>query len=300
MPDNFWDTITGLGSSAYDYVTDTDFSGGGGSSTGLLEDIGSVFTDKQGNIDGSKVAGGVGSLVSLLGSTGVIDKDSELAKFLGTGGPQKTGYLGEIPNYTASRQQVPQTYDPTRRPGSAGQRYFTDVDYSGGDTSGSAAALQTANLANPAQQNRAGESLPVVRAAAAAQAAKAAQTAAAAQAATNTNNTQALAAGGIAGLNIGGDPRMAQMMAQPRYLSGSMDGMADTIPASIDGQDPAALSGGEFVVPADVVSGMGNGNSDAGAKNLYAMMDKVRQARTGMKKQPPAINPNQMLPNMRA
>ena len=137
--------------------------------------------------------------------------------------------------------------------------------------------------------NRAGESLPAIRAAAAAQAAQ------------NTTNTQALAQGGIAGLNIGGNPRMAQMMAQPRYLSGSMDGMADTIPASIDGKDPAALSGGEFVIPADVVSGLGNGNSDAGAKNLYAMMDKVRQARTGMKKQPPAINPNQMLPTtMRA
>jgi len=45
---------------------------------------------------------------------------------------------------------------------------------------------------------------------------------------------------------------------------------------------------------------MGNGNSDAGAKNLYAMMDKVRQARTGMKKQPPAIDPSKMLPTVRA
>ena len=112
---------------------------------------------------------------------------------------------------------------------------------------------------------------------------------------------QSAAQGGIIGLAVGGMPRMAQMMAQPRYLSGSMDGMADTIPASIDGKDPAALSGGEFVIPADVVSGMGNGNSDAGAKNLYAMMDKVRQARTGMKKQPPAIDPSKMLPTtMRA
>ena len=98
---------------------------------------------------------------------------------------------------------------------------------------------------------------------------------------------------------MGGMPRMAQMMNQPRYLSGPMDGMADTIPASIDGKDPAALSGGEFVVPADIVSGLGNGNSDAGAKNLYAMMDRIRQARTGMKKQPPPIDPNKMLPTAR-
>jgi hypothetical protein len=59
------------------------------------------------------------------------------------------------------------------------------------------------------------------------------------------------------------------------------------------------LSGGEFVVPADIVSGLGNGNSDAGAKNLYEMMDRIRQARTGMKKQPPPIDPNQMLPTAR-
>ena len=286
----FWDTITGLGSSAYNYVTDVNFGASDSQGTGLLEDIGGAFTT-NGNIDGGKVASGIGALTSVLGSTGIIPQDSALAKFLGTGGPEKTGYQGKIPTYNASRMQVPGTFDPARRPGSGGQRYFTDVNFGGADTSGQAAALQAANLANPANMNRAGESLPAIRAAAAAQAAQATQ---------NANNTQALAQGGIAGLNMGGDPRMAQMMAQPRYLSGSMDGMADTIPASIDGQDPAALSGGEFVVPADIVSGLGNGNSDAGAKNLYAMMDKIRQARTGMKKQPPAIDPNKMLPTVRA
>ena len=255
MADNFWDTITGLGESAYNYVTDVNFGDSDSQGTGLLEDIGSAFTT-NGNIDGTKVASGIGALTSVLGSTGIIPQDSALAKFLGTGGPEKTGYQGKIPTYNASRMQVPGTFDPARRPGSGGQRYFTDVNFGGADTSGQAAALQAANLANPANMNRAGESLPAIRAAAA-------------QAAQNTTNTQALAQGGIAGLNIGGNPRMAQMMAQPRYLSGSMDGMADTIPASIDGKDPAALSGGEFVIPADVVSGMGNGNSDAGAKNLY-------------------------------
>ena len=287
--ESFWNTITGLGDKAFDYVTDVDFSGGSSSDTGLLEDIGSVFMT-NGNIDGGKVAAGVGGIGSLLNKSGLLGEDNVLSNLFGGSNSMPTGYQGKIPDYTASRMQVPGTYDPNRRPGSAGQRYFTDVDYGGGDPSGSAAALQTANLANPAQQNRAGQSLPGLRAAAAAQAAQAAQ----------ANNTQTLAAGGIAGLNIGGNPRIAQMMAQPRYLSGSMDGMADTIPASIDGKDPAALSGGEFVIPADIVSGMGNGNSDAGAKSLYAMMDKVRQARTGMKEQPPAINPNQMFPNMRA
>ena len=284
MATNFWDTITDLGSKSYDYITDVNFGDSDSQGTGLLEDIGSAFTNADGSISGQKIAAGVGGIGSLLGQSGLLGDDNVLTNIFGGGSPQMTGYQGKIPNYTASRMQVPGTYDAARRPGSAGQRYFTDVDYGGGDNSGVANALQAANLANPAATNRAGQSLPAVRAAAA-------QTA---------NNTQTLAAGGIAGLNMGGDPRMAQMMAQPRYLSGSMDGMADTIPASIDGQDPAALSGGEFVVPADIVSGLGNGNSDAGAKNLYAMMDKIRQARTGMKKQPPAIDPSKMLPTVRA
>jgi hypothetical protein len=82
----------------------------------------------------------------------------------------------------------------------------------------------------------------------------------------------------------------------PRYLQGETDGMADKIPARIGQSQPAALSHGEFVVPADVVSHLGNGNSDAGAKKLYSMMDKIRQARTGTKKQGKRINPDKFMP----
>lgn len=84
--------------------------------------------------------------------------------------------------------------------------------------------------------------------------------------------------------------------SQGYYLGGSTDGMADQIPASINGQQEAALSDGEFVMPADVVSGLGNGNSDAGAKVLYSMMDRVRQARTGTKEQGRKIAPNKFTP----
>jgi len=80
------------------------------------------------------------------------------------------------------------------------------------------------------------------------------------------------------------------------YLGGATDGMADELPATINGEQEAALSDGEFVVPADVVSHLGNGNSDAGAQVLYAMMDRVRQARTGNVKQGKRINPGKMLP----
>lgn len=85
-------------------------------------------------------------------------------------------------------------------------------------------------------------------------------------------------------------------LAKGRYLRGATDGMADKIPSSIDNKQPAKLSHGEFVIPADVVSHLGNGNSDAGADVLYKMMDRVRVARTGSKKQGKRINPNKFTP----
>lgn len=80
------------------------------------------------------------------------------------------------------------------------------------------------------------------------------------------------------------------------YLKSAHDGMADKIDATIDNKRPAKLSGGEFVIPADVVSHLGNGNSEAGAKQLYALMDRVRSARTGTKEQGKQINPKKYLP----
>ena len=80
------------------------------------------------------------------------------------------------------------------------------------------------------------------------------------------------------------------------YLSGDGDGMSDEIVATIDSDQPARLSDGEFVVPADVVSHIGNGSSNAGAKKLYAMMDRVRMARGGTTTQPPKKNMDKLLP----
>ena len=81
-----------------------------------------------------------------------------------------------------------------------------------------------------------------------------------------------------------------------KYLNGNTDGMADKVPATIDGKQPAALSDGEFVIPADVVSHLGNGNSDAGAKVLEQMMARVRKERTGNKEQGKEITARNMLP----
>ncbi len=81
-----------------------------------------------------------------------------------------------------------------------------------------------------------------------------------------------------------------------RYIEGPGDGLSDSIPATVDGQEPSALSSGVFVVPADAVSHLGNGSNTAGAKELYSMIDRLRQARTGQPEAPPAINQRGIMP----
>jgi len=98
------------------------------------------------------------------------------------------------------------------------------------------------------------------------------------------------AQGGIAGIQT--------YAAGGRLLRGPGDGMSDSIPAVIQGAKPqrAALADGEFVIPADVVSHLGNGSTEAGSKHLYKMMDRIRKARTGNPKQGKQINANKFLP----
>jgi hypothetical protein len=84
----------------------------------------------------------------------------------------------------------------------------------------------------------------------------------------------ALAGGGQAGYNLGG------YSDGGRLLRGPGDGVSDSIPASIGrNRQPARLADGEFVVPARIVSELGNGSTEAGARKLYAMMDRVQKAR---------------------
>jgi len=175
---------------------------------------------------------------------------------IGQANIQPTGYQGSVPEYEVQRQSVPGTYNPDRRAGSGGQRYFTDTQYvPKSDTPAepmSAEGLAALNAANPAREVK--------------------------------NPITTMAAGGIAELKKG------------QYLSGATDGMADEIPARIEGEQEARLSDGEFVIPADVVSHLGNGNSDAGAKVLKEMMARVRKVRTGNEKQGKEINPKKFLP----
>jgi hypothetical protein len=203
--------------------------------------------------------GQIASIGGLIGSaTGI----------LGSGPTPPTGYQGSIPEYDAVRERVPGTYDPNRRAGSGGQRYFTQTQYQPkSDTPAepmSAEGLAALNAANPAQEmnNPVGIATPV----------------------PVQDEVQELAAGGIAQLKKG------------QYLNGASDGMADKVPATIDGVQDARLSDGEFVIPADVVSHLGNGNSDAGAKVLKDMMSRVRKARTGNTKQGKEIDPKKFIP----
>jgi hypothetical protein len=111
----------------------------------------------------------------------------------------------------------------------------------------------------------------------------------------------AFAAGGAIGEDYnfgfarGGTP---EYLAGGKLLKGPGDGMSDSIPAVIRGKgvQRAALADGEFVIPADVVSHLGNGSTNAGAKKLYAMMNKIRQARTGRTRQAPAVKTDRYLP----
>tara|TARA_R110002051_G_scaffold108361_1_gene181108 strand:- start:298 stop:1443 length:1146 start_codon:yes stop_codon:yes gene_type:complete len=340
------------------------------------------------------------------------------ADALGMNDPQiqKTGYLGEIPKYDALRDRVPNTYDPTRRPGSSGQRYFTDTRFVPRGTQPAplgAAGLAALNLNNPARQTR--PVAPVVTPT---------------PVPTNLISPTPLAHGGIVGFQnrgavnavryggmdmpsgkkqlleqqiqgdaigkdlekfrdatdpqgryryltakslttgltpeetkekralldsrnvqflegrVGGEEakidrqaRSASMgpynesiskllgrepsrqteitspglteaqsaltdyntggiigLRRGRYLDGPTSGMADDVHANIEGTQEARLSDGEFVVPADVVSHLGNGNSDAGADELFDMMDRVRKARTGTTKQAKEIDPKEFLP----
>ena len=101
---------------------------------------------------------------------------------------------------------------------------------------------------------------------------------------------------GPANFASGGISSLGSYSDGGHLLKGPGDGMSDDIPAKIGNRQPARLADGEFVIPADVVSHLGNGSTDAGAKHLYKMMDRIRRARTGNPKQGKKINPDKYLP----
>jgi hypothetical protein len=244
-----------------------------------VENLGNLYSgDLAGSgYDFSKVVNSAGKIdwgKLLTGGAGVAAGISGLMG--GGGGSQKpTGYQGTVPNYTAVREQLPMPVtDPARRPGSAGRRYFTDTQY--------VPKANTAGIAT-AQAGAQQQAAQIAQ-----QQAASVQDNVSAPAQQDGSNSGGAAQGGLIGLAQGG--------STARFLAGGTDGMADKIPATIEGSQPAKLGHGEFVIPADVVGFLGSGNSEAGAKVLYSMMDRVRKHAHGSKKQIKPANLKKTLP----
>lgn len=261
---------------------------------GILDSIKGILSGKSGTTAQLASLGGIGALLNSMG---------------GSGGGGFKGYQGSIPKYTASRTQyappvstvnrgpapsneavmdylkrpglndamiarsmneygvAPQqiadvTQTPladvqsryqaamgpnagmARRPGSGGVTYFSPMVYT----------PQAAAPAAPAA--------PVVEAPAPVQA--------------NPPVVDVFAAGGMA---HGGLGSLGSYSDGGHLLKGPGDGVSDSIPAMIGKNQPARLADGEFVIPARIVSEIGNGSTDAGARKLYAMMDRIKKAR---------------------
>jgi hypothetical protein len=248
--------------------------------------------------------GGIGSVLGIAGAAGLAQQ------LLGGGGNSGyAGYQGGIPKYTVDRRQyaVPLTSAPyttkitdqqvkdffsrpnmteaiaargmneygispervagifslpaatiqskyqealgpnyaSRRPGSGGVTYFSPIQYKPANTT----------VATPPGDTVVTPPAPVET--------------------VSENDKQVFASGGIA--SLGGYSDGGQL------LRGPGDGVSDDIPATIGNKQPARLADGEFVVPARIVSELGNGSTEAGARKLYAMMDRIKNARSKAK-----------------
>lgn len=233
---------------------------------------------------------------------------------------QTGGYNKPIPNLVATRAQVPYAADPNRRPGEAGRQYFTDTQYT---APADAAAAQTAATTqaqgiasavpqrtaqvNPyAGQFKAQWNPPApTPAPAAAPASGVAQL-------MPVPKAEAMAAGG--GLSAGGFVIPADVVGHfgndsssaglallkkalgAKPIKGDGDGMSDSIPTHIDGKEKALVANEEAYISPDMVAKIGGGDEKRGSERLYAMMEKIRKARTGSPEQNKRVNPEKFLP----
>jgi hypothetical protein len=210
--------------------------------------FGDVLKGFQNLMSGKSSLGTAGSLLAM-GGIGKL-----LNNMMGGGGGGG-GYQGSIPKLTATRTMlpIPQTVTTptgevvTRRPGSGGVTYFSPMVYSPAAEPASSTAASGSTTTTP-----------------------------------DEGGARGAAAGGIMGIaqryNLGG------YSDGGRLLKGPGDGVSDDIPATIGDRQPARLADGEFVIPARIVSELGNGSTEAGARKLYEMMDRVKQARMKSRK----------------
>jgi hypothetical protein len=214
----------------------------------FLKSLGGVFTgDTAGRAGQFAAFGGIAALLN---------------RMMGDQQQKPVGYQGGIPKFTYERTQTPlaQQRPEGYRPGQGGISYFTPGTFkyagytpktaqefltapttTGGGTSGGASGGGSGEVTLPGSDMIREGNTTVI-----------------------TNAAGGYMPGGIA------------MLAKGRYLKGNGDGVSDSIPARFAGSgQEARLADGEFVIPARVVSEIGNGSSDAGARKLYAMLDRV-------------------------
>jgi hypothetical protein len=246
------DYLFGGGGYNYDLVSDADSGGTGAGTTSVGGDIyggnsGLNVSDLSKLFSGSGVLSGLAKTLGTVGAGKLADK-----LFNVQGGPG--GYKGGIPTLTASRQMLPIPTTMTnaagqtvaRRPGSGGISYFSPMRYA---PPGAAATPPTPPAETP-------DAPP--------------ESVAAPTGAAN---------GGLMGYARGGIANLGSYSDGGRLLRGPGDGVSDSIPATIGKGQPARLADGEFVIPARIVSELGNGSTEAGARKLYAMMDRIKKAR---------------------
>jgi hypothetical protein len=263
--------------------------------------FGDSFGDLWGGFTGGDADGFWGGLGNLLGGStsgnNMIDAlfglgIGSLLQGSGFGDPQipQAGYQGKIPEYAAVRERVPMQNDPNRRPGAGGQRYFSDMIFADAPER---QPISVEEAKAKAQQQAQGlASIMPSYSAPTKQESKHFVSSTPASDVINSmpvedfEDEDAIDTGGFTGgvMNAGG-----------RYLSGTTDGMEDRVAGNVGSNDEVRLSHGEFVIPADVVSHLGNGNSDAGADQLHNFMRSIRKERTGNPKQGKQINPNKFL-----
>jgi hypothetical protein len=268
----------------------TTSTGGSGNSSNLLGSLVSLLSGGSGSMAQIASLGGLGALLNSLG---------------GSGGGGYKGYQGSIPKYTASRTQyaaptsgAPSTYRPSdaeimdylKRPGLNDSMIARSMNEFGispervatatGSPVANIQSRYNAAMGPNTTARRPGSGgvtyfSPMVYTPQAA-----APAAAEAAPASNSTPVEVAAAGGLMGYAGGGGlGSLGSYSDGGRLLKGPGDGVSDSIPAMIGKNQPARLADGEFVIPARIVSEIGNGSTDAGARKLYAMMDRIQKAR---------------------
>jgi hypothetical protein len=251
----------------------------GGLGTFLTDIQQGRLTDAIGGLFSGRTGGALGQMAAFGGLAALLNK------MFGDNSQKPVGYQGGIPKYTYERTQTPmaQQRPAGYRPGQGGIAYFAPGRFTPAGYTPKTAEEFLVRPTAPAQESGGGGVVPLPGS-------DMIQSSNTSSGLTGdrlqaemidpgyqgtgkvmaTSDLPTLAASG------GYMPGGIAMLAKGRFLKGNGDGVSDSIPARFAGSgQEARLADGEFVIPARVVSELGNGSSDAGARKLYAMLDRV-------------------------